>query len=110
MKNGNIMKTIVIAGSILGLIGGVWAMDAHFLPREVHNLEMAAMSKAIQSIVKNSQIQRLQDEVYFWLRLEMQSREQAAKTPEDIVLINKLKDIIYKRVDAEQRLKALQCE
>ena len=107
MKNG-ITKSIVIAGSVLGLIGGVWAMDRHFMPREVHKLEMVAMSKAIQGIVDSNTIQRTQDEVFYWMRTEMMLREQVAKNPNDQSYRSRLKETIEKRTKAEQRLKELQ--
>ena len=108
MANGNVTKSIVIAGSVLGLVGGVWAMDTHFLPREVHKLEMAAMSKAIQGIMDNNRIQRTQDEVFFWMRIEMTEREQLAKNPNDDLIRLRLDEAVQKKTIAEQRLKELQ--
>ena len=111
MTNGNITKSIVVAGSVLGLIGGVWAMDKHFLPREVHELEMAAMSKAIQGIVDSTRIQSTQNEVFFWMRTEMNLREQLAKNQDDQSISLRLEEAVEKRNEAEQRLKELQrCE
>ena len=109
MKNGALTKAIAGTAVALGIIGGVWAADSHFVPRETHRLEMAAMSKAIQSIVKSSQIQRTQDEVYFWLRMEMSYRERMAASPNDATL-KQLQEAEDKRKDAERRLKEMQCK
>lgn len=108
MKNGILTKSIAGTATALAIVAGVWAADSHFVPRETHRLEMAAMSKAIQGIVKSTQIQRAQDEVFFWMRTEMSLREQLARDPLSVSLLQQLQKAEAQRREAEKRLKQLQ--
>ena len=110
MKLNGLTKTIAGTATALAIIGGVWAADMHFVPRETHNLEMAAMSKAIQGIVRSNQIQRAQDEVFFWMRTESQLREQLARDPRNQSLMQRLQQAEARRRSTEKRLRQLQCQ
>lgn len=107
MKNGLLTKTLAVAAAVLAIIGGVWAADLHWVPRETHQLDLAAMSKAVQGIVDSNQIQRTQDEVFFWMRMEMSARERLARNPNDQAARRQMNEAIEKRCQAEKRLREL---
>jgi hypothetical protein len=69
---------------------------------------MATQDKKIDTIQQNSMIQRTQDEVFHWTRMEFEMERALERHPNDRRLQKQLKDAIDRRRDAENRLKALQ--
>ncbi|MFH1623605.1 MAG: hypothetical protein ABID54_00425 [Pseudomonadota bacterium] len=108
-QKNNLMKK-VMSGMIivLALLAGIWAVDAHFVTKEYHELCMDKTTKAIQGIQKQTQIQRTYDKLYYWQKMEMEIRLMLAKYPDDPGLLEKLNKTLLEIGKAEAELKRLQ--
>jgi len=101
---------IVIAGVIafLAILGGVWAMEEHYVPRDYYLLSMDQVQQQIADFQKTNQIQRVQDQSFYWMRIEAQLREELVRNPNDLILQRKLNEVVRQKCSAQQRLNELQ--
>jgi len=101
---------IVIAGVVtfLGILGGVWAMEEHYVPRDYYLLSMDQVQMQMKSFQKTNLIQRAQDQVFYWIRLESQLKVELSKDPNNQYLIRELNEACLQKRNAQQRLNDLQ--
>ncbi len=104
----NLKIAFAVVATVLGVLGGVWAMEEHYVPRDYHQLCMQTMTQQMQDFQKTNQIQRAQDQVFYWMRIETQLREDLARNPSNISIQQKVSEARRLRCDAEQRLNDLQ--
>ena len=100
--------SIAIIATLLGLLGGVWAMDKHYVPRDYYLLSMDQVQQQISAFQKTNQIQRAQDQAFYWMRIEAQLREELARNPNDQSIQMKLNEVMRQKCDAQKRLNDLQ--
>jgi hypothetical protein len=61
------IKQIMTVLSLIGLIvGGVWAVDKRYTPREVTKMQIAQVQQNQLQIQRNSKIQNAQNWLLFW--------------------------------------------
>ena len=101
---------IAIAGvvTLLSILGGVWAMEKHYVPRDYYLFSMEQVQQQIFEFQKTNQIQRAQDQAFYWMRIEAQLREELARNPNDLILQRKLNEVVRQKSSAQQRLDSLQ--
>jgi len=101
---------IAIAGVVtfLGILGAVWAMEEHYVPRDYYLLSMDQVQQQIFEFQKTNQIQRAQDQAFYWMRIEAQLREELARNPNDQSIQMKLNEVMRQKCDAQKRLNDLQ--
>jgi hypothetical protein len=92
---------------VASLFGAVWGLDKQFVPREVHELDMAAMSEQIIQMQKNTAIQRAEDEVFYWQRKEVELVRDCAAEPWNLEKKNELNEVKRLKEKAEDRLRKL---
>ena len=105
----NNFKTAIASLVVLfGILGGVWAMEEHYTPRDFHELCMTQVQRQMADFQKTNQIQRAQDQVFYWMRIETQIREEIARQPNDSNLYRKLNEVSRQREAAQNQLQLLQ--
>ena len=100
--------SIAIIATLLGLLGGVWAMEEHYVPRDYYLLSMDQVQQQISAFQKTNQIQRAQDQTFYWMRIEAQLREELVRNPNDQGIQMKLNEVMRQKCDAQKRLNDLQ--
>jgi hypothetical protein len=101
----SVVGALIVVG---GLIAGGWALDEHFTPREVHNLTKDQIYADMSQFRKDLAVQRAQDNVIYWQRIELQIQDACDRYPNDKALQRKLQRAQYERRKAEQALWELQ--
>ena len=101
----SVVGALVVVG---GIIAGGWALDEHFTPREVHNLTKDQIYADMNQFQKDLRVQRAQDNVIYWQRIELQIQDACDRYPNDKNLQRKFERARYERQKAEQVLKELQ--
>jgi hypothetical protein len=104
----NLKTAVAIVVTILGLLGAVWAMEEHYVPRDYHLLCINQVQQQMLELQKTNQIQRTQDQAFYWMRIEAQLREELVKNPNDMILQRKLNEVVKQKMNAQQRLDSLQ--
>jgi len=93
---------------LLTILGGVWSLDQHWLPREIHNISIAQMQQSIGGIQKEVAVQSARSEVFYWMRREQELKAACAKNPRDALVKKDLEEAIIERRRAEDEVKKLQ--
>jgi hypothetical protein len=108
-------KIISVAGAILGVVGGWIALDSHYVTQAFHDLceirtyeKIEDTEKMVAGLQKEIAIQRAQDQLYFWIRVEMELYKAHKDHPQDAALQQKYLNAVQERQKAEQELKRLQ--
>jgi hypothetical protein len=100
--------TIGVVVVLLSLFGSIWAIDDHYTPREIHELTIADVYQSIRNLQLNNTLQREQDNVIYWQRIELQLENACDSHPNDAALRRKYNRARHERQQAEQRLREAQ--
>lgn len=100
--------TLGVIGSILCIFAGVWAMDAHFTPREIHKLAMNQVTKQFSQIQSASELDRARAAVRHWTQQFVTLSVACAKSPNNVELRNLLNLATKEKCKAEAYLKNLE--
>lgn len=108
--------------AVLGMTGGFIALENHWVNYPFHkssievvekklDYDLAQVANTIERIQQNSMIKNAQDEMFFWMKIEMQMKEVKAryggKSPSKEFDV-KLNEAVDNRVKAEGKLNQLQ--
>jgi hypothetical protein len=74
-------QAIIGVLAFLALIGGAYGITEIFVLKPVYELEMAGVSQQIIQMQKNTQTQRAEDQVFYWMRIENQLIRDCAAAP-----------------------------
>ena len=113
--------TLTIITTVFAIFCSVWAMDAHFTPREIHetcktqgkkNLEIAMQNVQQQfiRIQRTGELNRARAAVRHWTQQYVTLSIACANNPNNQALRNQLNNAIYEKEKAEQYLKRLECK
>lgn len=117
--NGISKKVIAGLLTLFAVVGGFFAIDSHYVTQayfavcDTRTKEKLVdiqedIDMKIAGVQKEISIQRAQDEVFFWLKVEMELYKAHTDHPEDKLLQNKYLKAVQKRQEAEKKLKELQ--
>lgn len=81
MKKFSIKTALTLVATGLALIASVWAIDEHYVPREVYNLYSANVSDQFKQINKSRAVDNAYRDVQFWTQQEASIRVQLAHCP-----------------------------
>ena len=98
---------ISLAG-IIGILGSVWTLDQHWLPREIHNISIAQVNQSIGGLQKEVALQSARNEVFYWMRRENELKAECARNPKSAIAKADLEEAIIERRRAEDNVKKLQ--
>lgn len=77
--NKYIKPALATIAALLGLLISVWAIDEHYVPREVYNLYAAGIADQFQQITKSRSIDNAYRDIQFWTQQEASLRIQLSK-------------------------------
>lgn len=100
-----VWKVVIGMGTVLGVIGGFYALDSNYVRMNYHEVCFAQVKQDLSAIQKQTAIQRTYDEVFFWQRMEVELTLQKAKYPNDTNLDRKLEEVRKNKEESEKRLK-----
>jgi len=106
-KNGKswLWKVIGAVIIILSLFGGFKGLEAHFVTKEVNDLQMAGMSKALQRVNLNSEVVYYQQTLLFKKEEEKQAKQAFEKERDNLILKQEWINKINERSKAQEDLK-----
>ena len=99
-----IWKVVVGVGVILGILGGLYGIDAKYVRLNYHEICFAQVKKDMTAIQEQIVRQRTYDEVFFWQKMEVELTQQLAVYPNDKALQKKLEGVVNKKEEAEKKL------
>jgi len=111
-------KIIISMVTVFSILGGVWAMDAHFTPREIHqitkeqgakNLELAMnqVQQQFKTFQRTSELDRARAAVRHWTQQYVTLSIACARNPNNQELRNQLDMAIREKKRAEEYLQSL---
>lgn len=98
---------VVGIGTVLGLFASIWGFDERYVPREIHKIEIAEVYETMNQIQQTDHIGRAQQDVQYWLRMELQLESMCDTYPSNLPLKRKYKRALEERKKAEERLRKL---
>jgi hypothetical protein len=93
---------------VIGLLGSVWTLDQHWLPREIHNIAIGQVNQSIGGLQKEVALQSARNEVFYWMRRENELKAECARNPRNISTKADLEEAVVERRRAEDNVKKLQ--
>ena len=90
-----------------GLIGAGWVLDEHWTPREIHEFTIDQVYADMGQFQKDLRVQRAQDNIIYWQRIELQMQDACDRYPNDRNLRRKYERAKRERQEAERRLREL---
>ena len=90
---------------ILSLFGGFKGLEAHFVTKEVNELQFASMAKTLQRINLNSEVVFYQQNLSYKRSEEEKARAEFEKNPNNPVLRQEWLNKIKAREKAEEDLR-----
>ena len=99
---------LITAGSVVGLLGGLTALDNHWLPREVYTISYAQVQQDVRGLQKEMVLQSNRNEVFYWMRRETELRTECSRDPKNVAIRGELEEAIVERRRAEDNVKKLQ--
>lgn len=103
-----IKKAIGIVTVVLGLLTGVWAMNQQFVPREVHDMQIAGLTETIQNMRASSKLELYQKWYNFW-DLEVEKYTiRVTRYPDNQEFVQGLQRAREKREEFRLKIEALQ--
>jgi len=76
-------KGIVVVGAIIALIGGIWAIDARYVIRELFEIAQASDVKAREAIQVQFMKSGALDRLFYWQRMLMDLKVRREQNPND---------------------------
>ena len=118
MSKGMTWALGVIA-TIVGVFGGVWAMDAHFTPREIHRIINEQQNKEFETAIVQIQqtfrdlqsdrkVEKARDAVIYWMKMENILRVECTKDCNNQSLRIQLDNAIREKRKAEDYLRQVE--
>lgn len=95
-------------GTIIALMGGLWGLDRHWLPREIHDLAMAQTEKAVDKITNQLGVMGLQQQEFYWKRREQDLKAEMRTRPNDRALREDYEYAIQERRRVEDEVRKIQ--
>ena len=93
---------------VIGLLGSVWTLDQHWLPREIHNIAIGQVNQSINALQKETALQSARSEVFYWMRRENELKSECARNPKNATAKADMEEAIIERRRAEDNVKKLQ--
>jgi hypothetical protein len=103
---------VAIAGLllILSLIGGIWSLDKHWLPREIHDIAMAQTKATIEQTRSQLEVMGLQQQEFYWKRRESELKSELRVKPNDVRLQEDYREAVTERRRVEDEVRRLQTQ
>lgn len=95
-------------GTILALMSGLWALDHHWTPREIHNLALAQTDKKVDKITEQLGVMGLQQQEFYWKRREQDLKAEMRTRPNDRALREDYEYAIQERRRVEDEVRKIQ--
>ena len=109
MNNNKVYK---IVGVIIALFGSAWGAYAGlnhlFVPREVHNIQLAGFSEQMIQMQKNSQISYWLNRRFYWQQRVEQLQYECGLEPWNNDKKQSLQEAKGKRDNADRQIRELQ--
>jgi hypothetical protein len=112
---GKVIAGIVVVAGAVGTLVGATEYFVNYKYHDVslkqldtaRELKLAGVAETVQQMQRDMAVQRAEDAVMFYLKMEMEVRDSLNRHPEDRMLKNKLDAIIKKREAAERKLEGM---
>lgn len=89
---------------LVSLLGGLWTLDRHWTPREIHEIALAQQGQINEGFLKRLETQGLQQDANYWRRRVEDLKRDCAANPKNKQLQADLVDAIAEHKKAEDRL------
>lgn len=99
--------TVASVGTVLAVFTSIWAIDGRYVQREIHKLEIAEVYETMNQIQQTDHIGRAQQDVQYWLRMELQLEMMCDAYPTNQPIKRKYQRAVEERKKAEERLRKL---
>lgn len=107
----HVKTALALVGTGLALFASVWAIDEHYVPREVYSICVAGISDQFQQINKSRAVDNAYRDVQFWTQQEASLRVQLARCPAGTPLyqelIRQLNEATRQKNEAQRMLNQL---
>ena len=90
---------------ILSLFGGFKGAESHFVTKEVNDLQLSGMSKALQRVNLNSEVVYYQQTLLFKKEEEKQAKQAFEKEKDNLILKQEWINKINERLKSQEDLK-----
>jgi len=100
-------SAVIGLGTILALVASIWGIDERYVPREIHKFEIAEVYETMNQVQQTNLIYRAQQDVQYWLRIELQLETLCDQNPNNQSLRRKYNRAVEERKRAEERLRKL---